>query len=41
MEASTPGKMTEDRVLTEEFASRFLVDVGKWSKLRSRDRGLE
>jgi hypothetical protein len=33
--------MLKDRVLTEEFASRFLADVGKWGKHRSRDRGLE
>jgi hypothetical protein len=33
--------MMKDRVLTEEFASKFLVDVDKWSKHRSRNRGLE
>jgi len=41
MVGSAPEKMMKDRVLTEEFASRFLADVGKWSKHRSRDRGLE
>jgi hypothetical protein len=40
-EAPTSGKMMEDRVLTKEFASKFLVDADKWSKYRLRDRGLE
>jgi len=41
MEVLIPGKMSKDRVLTEEFVSKFVVDGDKWSKHRSRNRGLE
>jgi hypothetical protein len=34
-------KTMEDKVLTEEFVSKFVVDGDKWSKQRSRDEGLE
>jgi hypothetical protein len=41
MEVLIPGKLSKDRVLTEEFVSKFVVDGDKSSKNRSRNRGLE
>jgi hypothetical protein len=31
----------KNRVLTEEFIGKFLIDGDKWSKHRLRNRGLE
>jgi len=41
MEAPGSKKTMKDRVLTGEFASKFLVAVDKWSKHQSRETGLE
>jgi len=37
-EPLAPRKMKKDRALSEEFASKFLVDGVKWSKHPSNSR---